>query len=326
ALRALRFDPRFVLAAGLIAALGWTGMLWYALEATGDRAAPITRNFIEYINGTPILIGAEVEKILMLLAMTAVLAIAIARARRMFLTAMRDRSASQEMGRFLSQGLAEKIADADETFRAGEVVERNAGVLMIDIRGFTPFAVRHGPERLVEMLTRFHKLSVPIIERHGGVIDKFLGDGVMATFGALGPSETAARDALAAMREVLDEAEHWIADEGFADLLDANAAVSAGPLVFTTLGHAERLESPVLGPPVTLAAKLEKHNTALGTRGLVDMTTFLAALEQGLEHPGSYNPERASEIAGVDEPLDLMGYGRSTRGVGIPANERVGAF
>ncbi len=56
--------------------------------------------------------------------------------------------------------------------------------MMIDIRGFTPFAATVPPKAVVDMLTSFHARIIPIVRANGGVIDKFLGDGVMATFGA----------------------------------------------------------------------------------------------------------------------------------------------
>ncbi len=316
ALRALRFDQRFVLAAGVTAALGWAALLVYAL-LQDDPRAPVTQNFIEYIRGTPILIGAEIEKILMLLTMTAVLAIAIARARRTFLGAVHDRSTREEIGRFLTQGLADQIAQADETFRAGQAVSRNAAVLMLDIRGFTPYATANGPNELIAMLTQFHAVVVPIAERHGGVVDKFLGDGVMITFGAVQPTETASRDAVAAMCDVLDAGNAWLEARGLGGVLDANAAVSSGDLVFATLGTGGRLEYTVIGPAVNLAAKLEKHNKVLATRGIVDRDTYERAVGQGLVCGGHLRPAVEADVQGVGERLDLMVYGTSRLSAGM---------
>ncbi|MEW5424943.1 adenylate/guanylate cyclase domain-containing protein [Amorphus sp. 3PC139-8] len=287
ALRALRFDPRFVLTQGVIAALGWLAMALYAIEASAPGT--VTRSFTTYLSGNAILIGAEFDKVFVILTVTAILALALARAQSTLITAIRESSATRDMRRFLSEGVADVITSAEAELSAGQAVERDAAILMLDVRGFTPFATSVSPHKVVEALTLYHALAVPIVERHGGVIDKFLGDGVMATFGAVAPSERAAVDAVAALEEILAAVPHWhaaLCERGVDEALQINGAVSAGRIVFATLGNAERLEYTVIGEPANLAAKLEKHNKAEGSLGLIDATTYKAALEQG------YRPSR----------------------------------
>src|SRR5262249_20707246 len=107
-------------------------------------------------------------------------------------------------------------------------------------------------------LTSFHARIVPLVQAHGGVVDKFLGDGVMATFGAVMPSRTTAADALRALDAIMEEAGRWqkdLSELGVTAKLAVNRAAAAGTVVFATLGNDDRLEYTVIGDAVNLAAK-----------------------------------------------------------------------
>jgi len=306
AVRALRFDARFVLSMGTFAAVGWVLVVSYAVWQGGEQH--ITRNFVEYLSGPYILIGAEFDKVLTLAAVTSVLSLAVWRGRRTLLTAVREEAAGRDLRRFLSEGVAEAVTDAEDEVVAGRAEARDAAILMLDIRGFTTFSGSHTPDAVVELLTSFHARAVPLIRARGGVVDKFLGDGVMATFGAVQPSPTAAADALAALDAIMAEAESWSAGTG--EGLVVNGSVNAGPVVFAALGHANRLEYTVIGETVNLAAKLEKHNKAEGTRALTTADCLARAKREG--HVVRPEPERLPQrtVAGVDEPLDLVALAR----------------
>lgn len=301
AVRALRFDARFVASMGAFAAVGWVGLVAYALAAGGPET--ITRNFVEYLSGPYILIGAEFDKVVTIAVVTGVLSLAVWRGRRTLLTAVREEAAGRDLRRFLSDGVAEAVTDAEDEVVAGRAEARDAAIMMLDIRGFTGFSSTHSPDAVVKLLTSFHARAIPLIRAHGGDVDKFLGDGVMATFGAVTPSSTAARDALAALEAVMTEAARWSADTG--EGLVVNGAVNAGPVVFTAIGHANRLEFTVIGEAVNLAAKLEKHNKAEGTRALTTAGCLARARSEGFEPAATPEHRAARTVLGVDAPLDL---------------------
>jgi adenylate cyclase len=308
ALRALRFDPRYVLIAGLVAALGWGLLTLWVLSVSPP--ATITRNFGEYLNGNRILIGAEIEKIVTLLVVAGVLGHAVARARRMLLTAVEEQSAGREIRRFLPVGVADTIRQSDKAIEAGEAAERQAAIMMLDIRGFSAFSTTVSPREVVAMLTSLHRRIVPLIEAGGGIVDKFLGDGVMATFGAVQPSPSAARDALAVLGQVIEEAQAWEREQAHGMSLAVNGAVAAGPIVFAAIGSADRLEYTVIGEAVNLAAKLEKHNKVEGTRALTSQATFELACRQGYVPQGTALPLGSCRVAGVTTPLPLVAMAR----------------
>ena len=134
-----------------------------------------------------------------------------------------------------------------------------------------------------------------------------MGDGIMATFGAVRPSETAAADALRAVDAVMEAAAAWNryrAAEG-RPVHRVNAAAAFGPIVFGAVGDVDRLEYTVIGDPVNQAAKLEKANRAEGVDALTDRGTFEAAVRQGYE-AGSVEHRSGSRLEGFDEPVDLV--------------------
>ncbi len=301
-IRALRFDPRFVLSMGAFAAIGWIIVVAYALDDGGEEV--ITRNFVDYMTGPYVLIGAEFDKVFTLVVVTAVLSLAVFRARRMLVTAVREEAAGRQLRRFLSEGVADAVTDAEIEVAAGRAEARDAAILMLDVRGFTSFASQRTPADVVKMLTRFHARAIPLIQRRGGVVDKFMGDGIMATFGAVTPSPTAARNGLEALEDVIGEAADW-AEAGEAGLA-VNGSVVAGPVVFAALGHGNRLEYTVIGAAANLAAKLEKHNKLEGSRALTDAPTFERALSEGFAPARPTEQRPAREVAGVDGTLDLV--------------------
>ena len=104
ALRALRVDAGYVLLAGFVAAAGWTALVAYALAESLPGA--VTHDFIDYINYDRILVGAENEKIIAILSVTVILALAISRARGLLIRWVAERGAAVELSRFLDPGIA----------------------------------------------------------------------------------------------------------------------------------------------------------------------------------------------------------------------------
>jgi len=306
ALRALRFEVRYVVLAGLATAAGWACLVAYAVVTT--PGAVVKRDFIGYMTGNRILIGAEVEKVLVILVVTAVLALAITRARRLLVRAAIDGAAARDLARFFDPNVAERIRAADQPLKAGEGEARDAAILFLDIRGFTRLGSTLAPSALMTLLTEYHARLVPLIQRHGGTIDKFLGDGILATFGAAARSERYAADALEAVDAVMAEAARWRAErEAEGNLaLAINGGVAVGRIVFGAVGDERRLEYTVIGDTVNLAAKLEKHNKVEETRALATVQTLEHALAQGYRPPQM--PERRSTrpVSGLPEPIDLV--------------------
>jgi adenylate cyclase len=224
--------------------------------------------------------------------------------------AVREAAAAREIGRFLSKGVADVITQSDVAVEAGQAIERQAAIVMLDIRGFTRFSQTVPPREVVDLLTGFHARVLPVVHREGGVVDKFLGDGVMLTFGAIEPQPDAAARALRALEAIMVEAHLWSQEQQAAGRqLALNGAMAAGPVVFAALGSANRLEYTVIGEAVNLAAKLEKHNKVEGTRALCEAGAYRQALDAGFVPATRLVSRPQCQVAGVSHAIDLYAFG-----------------
>ena len=195
ALRALRFEARYVALAGLVSAGGW--MLLVAYVVWGDaQDNMITRDYDAYMTSNTVLLGAEFDKIITILVVTAILSVAQIRARRLLERSVIEAAAAQDLSRFFSQEIAAKITHSDQRIRPGQGEAREAAILNVDIRGFTGMANEMDPSDLIRLLSEYESRMVTVIQAHGGNIDKFLGDGILAIFGAALPCQTYAADAM----------------------------------------------------------------------------------------------------------------------------------
>ncbi|MDJ1159449.1 adenylate/guanylate cyclase domain-containing protein [Chelatococcus sp. SYSU_G07232] len=304
AVRTLRFEPRVVVMAGLTAAIGWAVMAWLVFT---DARSAVTRDFVVYMTSNAMLIGAEVEKIVAILLFTAVLTLSIARARRALLTAAIGHTVTEDLSRFFDPEIAERITRAEE-LAPGRGETRAGAILMTDIRGFTTLAARLPPSEVIRLLVAYQRRMTAVITAHGGTIDKFLGDGILATFGCAHESAAAAAQALQAMLDLDAEAERFAAElaaEG-REPVEIGIAVAAGQVIFGTVGDGDRLEFTVIGEPVNRVTKLEKHNRRLGARAVTDRNTFTLAEAQGFAGAALFAAAPGEQVPGIEEPLDLV--------------------
>ena len=312
ALRTLRFQPRFVLAAGGAAALGWLAMFLYVIFSDPEHAT-ITRDYIAYMTGNLILIGAEIDKIIAILMVTCILAFSLYRGRDLLIRATSETAAARSLSRFFDNSIVEDIRSGD-AIDAGVGMARDAAILNVDIRGFSRLVEDMPPSDAIRILAAYQRRVVPIIQANGGVIDKFMGDGIMATFGAVRPSESYAADALRTVDAVLEDAETWHDDPDLGLLTTGGIglAVSAGPIVFGAVGDRDRLEVTVIGATVNLSAKLEKANKTFASEAIVTRSAFDLALQQG-HAPGRAPRFVDANVEGVGSETAIAVWYRRTR-------------
>jgi adenylate cyclase len=307
ALRALRFEARYVITAGVIAAIGWTAMAVYATLASGGMDV-VTRDYVYYLTSNSVLKGAELDKVITILTVTAIIAVAITRAHKLLVKAVAEGAAAHDLSRFFSPEIARQITTAEQEIAIGRGQARDAAILMVDIRGFTRLATIAKPDDLVCLLAEYQSRIVPIIQRHGGTIDKFMGDGIMATFGAAVTSPTYAADALQAVDDIIESAAVWgteLQNENKPPLR-MGAAVATGRIIFGAVGDESRMEYTVIGDAVNLSAKLEKHTKSEGVRALCTEDAFDMAIRQGYQPPENREQRKARRIEGVDSAVDIV--------------------
>jgi adenylate cyclase len=306
-LRALRFEARYVIAAGLFAATGWILIAAYAVFAGGGQET-ITRDYVIYLTANKVLIGAELDKVLTILTVTAILAVAITRARRLLVRAVAQRTAAQDLSRFFAPEIARQITAAEEQIRAGQGQVRHAAILNTDIRSFTRMATMIAPDELMAVLAEYQSRLAPVIRRHGGAIDKFMGDGIMATFGAVVPTDTYASDALRAVDDIMTETNAWQSEcrARGQPQLRIGAAVATGRIIFGAVGDKTRLEVTVIGDAVNMSAKLEKHSKVENVRAVCTKSAYDEALVQGYKPPTDRRILTARLIEGLPDPQDIV--------------------
>lgn len=307
ALRTLRFEAGYVVLAGGAAAFGWLLLVVYA-AAFDPGGMPTTRDYVKYMTSPMILWGAEFEKISSILVVTAVLALALRRARLVLVRAVAEGTAASDLKRFFAPEVASRITRAEERIRPGHGEIRTAATLFVDLRGFTSLARTLPPDELMGVLSDYQGRMVPAIARHGGRIDKYLGDGILASFGAVEPSATFAADAARAVDDLVAAAAAWRAERAAAGKPTPaiGAAFAVGEVVFGAVGDDRRLEYTIIGDAVNLAAKLEKHNKVERVQALTTADAYRLACAQGYVPPAPKASRPQARVGGVDAPTDLV--------------------
>jgi adenylate cyclase len=313
AIRTLRFEPLAVVTIGVAAALGWAVMTVYAIHET--PAPALTRDFTAYMTGNVVLIGAEVEKVIATLLVTFVLTLAIVLGRRSLVLAVRGSTARDDLSRFFAPEVAARITEEDDILRPGFGEVRRGAVLVSDIRGFTALTARRQPAELVGLLVEYQRRMGPVIKSHRGVIDKFLGDGILATFGCAITSNAPTADAMRALLALRRAADAFSAEmsERLGEPVELGFSVVGGDVLCGTVGDEARLEFTVIGEAVNRAVKLEKANKALGTNALVDLETYRAACEEGFSGDLGETTEHAVDLLDGTGPRQALGWSRSAR-------------
>ncbi len=307
ALRALRFQARFVLAAGIVAIIGWVAMIFYVMMIDPSDNM-LTRNYVTYLTSNSILIGAELDKIISISFVTAILAIAVRGGNNLLVKAIAEQSAARDLSRFFDETVAADIRNSADEIKAGEGENRQAAILNVDIRGFTKMAAQTDASKVMAILAAYQDRVVSIIQANGGTIDKFMGDGIMATFGAARPSDTYAADALRAVDAIAADVETWSRDASELALVGRDAigmSVASGPIIFGAVGKENRLEFTVIGDAVNRSAKLEKHNKQLKSMAVTDQPTYDVAIAQGYA-PSAAAQCLTSDIEGVTGQHEIV--------------------
>ncbi len=298
-IRALHFDPRFVIATGISAAIGWILMVLYVLFSDPANSM-ITRDYIEYMTSNAVLIGAEFDKIVSILMVTGVLALALHRARILLAESVVEGSAVRDLSRFVPEEVAQRVIQSEEGAITGKGDVSECTILFTDIEGFTSISEKLSPEQLIEALNRYFTLIAEPISAHGGAISQFQGDAVLATFNVPRPDPNHAGNAIRAALEI----QQVLAGVEFGDGVHFNTriGINTGKIVGGLVGSGDRVSYTVHGDQVNLTARLEQLNKDYGTRILVSDST-LAAIEDG-----DFEFEELGEVAvrGLNRPVRVF--------------------
>lgn len=211
------------------------------------------------------------------------------------------------VSRFMGRGAVElALREAGQAGFRGQRTE--LAVLFADLRGFTTAAEHLSPPELVDSLNQFLSRMAGCVEASGGEVDKFVGDAVMALFGADGDVKAAARDSVRAALLMQAELERLNRGAGRLGQLTMGVGVHFGPSVLGLIGSPQHRSYTALGGTVNLASRMEGMTKQLGASVLVsgELVAHLDAPAFVLRPLGLYAPK------GAATPLrcfDVMGEG-----------------
>ncbi|HEX7006335.1 MAG TPA: adenylate/guanylate cyclase domain-containing protein [Alphaproteobacteria bacterium] len=273
ALNAMRFNVwavRFQVGSILLAGLAW--VLADAFGVAPRVAAPLFAD-------APIFSAeANFLRLLMIAGVGAILVLTVLRTRRLLLDAITVTRRTENLSRYLPKAVAQRAAEQGvEALHRGRI--QKAAVLFADIAGFSALAERIEPEALGRLLGELRGIQRQAIERHGGVVDKYIGDAVMAVFGVPEPADDDAKRALEAALDMRDAVAVWNAARARAGQPELRVGIGLhyGDVFAGAIGDDQRLEYATLGDTVNVAQRVEGLTRTLDAPLLVTKELFDAA-------------------------------------------------
>lgn len=272
---ALSFSPGVMLWAGVAGGAFWlVGLAWVAshpetilLPVNGvPDGASRAEAMALMLDPHTVLVGQRVQEVIVLLLVAGTLAAAVRRARRLAHRQAEVERERSNLARYFPPSMVDRLSHADRPL--GEGREQTVAVLFADVVGFTRLAEQATPQQVVEGLRALHRrLEACVFDNHG-TLDKFLGDGVMATFGTPDPGPSDAANALACARAMQAAVDEWNGRRRDAGLppIRLSVGVHWGRVVLGDIGSERRLEFTVLGDTVNVAARIEALTRVLGCR------------------------------------------------------------
>ncbi len=271
ALRALRFEPGYVLLSGVVGALGW--LLLMVLAITDESGlSVITRDYVVYLTSNSVLIGGELDKMISILVVTAILTLAISRARRLMVRSIVEGRAAESLSLFIPEGVASQIAKSNGPLINAQTEACEASILFVDLTSFTSLAESLSPEKLIAILNEYFLVISEPIERNHGVINQFQGDAILASFNLPTKDPDHASSAISAALEIQRILHEYRFEGGIA--LSTRSGINTGTVVGGFIGTPVRLSYTVYGDDVNIASRLQVLSKQYNTANLVSFRTM----------------------------------------------------
>ena len=257
-LSALRLDFWLSAFTGVVAGVSYAGLVIWCLDELRSGLTEV-----------PERVGGYILRPIFLLVGGIVAGLVAKQIRAGLVRSMRAAEERRQIVQMFGQHVSPAVVDqllanpADQHSRLREVC-----ILVLDIRNFTGFSEAAAPDDTVALLNRLWGFSVDIVNRHQGIVNKFLGDGFMAVFGAPVSIGNSCQSALNAAREILAEVER-ASDAGEMPLTRVGIGIHAGEALVGNIGSLERREYTVIGDVVNVAFRIEQLNKEFGSKLLI---------------------------------------------------------
>ena len=177
------------------------------------------------------------------------------------------------MSRYMAKEVVDKLLESGEEVLEG--TDQEATILFSDIRGFAGISERLGTRKTVKLLNEYFSEMVDVIFSHGGILDKYIGDAIMAVFGAPVGNPHDAGNAVAVANEMMRSLRRFNAcrSEKGEKPIEIGIGLATGRVMAGSIGSRKRMEYTVIGDSVNLAARLESANKHYGTKILLGANT-----------------------------------------------------
>ncbi len=224
---------------------------------------------------------------------------------------LRNKLLNETFGRFLSDDIVKELLDTPDGLKLGGE-KRTLSIMMSDLRGFTALSEGLDPSELITLLNHYLGEMTDPIQKYGGTIIEFIGDGILAVFGAPYPMEDHASRAVAAALEMqikMAEINSWNKERGFPPL-EMGIGINTGEVIVGNLGSDKRMKYGVAGKEVNLCGRIESYT--VGGQILIPPATA-SAIKEELEtakkmtvYPKGVKGELVlSQITGIGAPYNL---------------------
>jgi len=312
----LTYSWRTVIAVGT-----WTSALWIvgiawvwwqpdrdpALTARIAAAIGSDQRLIQLISPNSIVFGARIQEIVVLMIVAVTLAVAVRRGNDLLIRHAAVERERGNLARYFSPNVVEELARNDEPLK--QVRTQNVAVLFVDIVSFTAFADARTPEEVVRTLRDFHALMEQEVFRHNGTLDKYLGDGLMATFGTPFVGKADASNALRCAQAMIAAADRWNNQRKTAGEtpIRVSFGLNYGPVVLGDIGLT-CLEFAVIGSTVNAASRLEALTRALDCALVASDDLIKRAKTELGSADAAFRPliaQAAQTIRGLEQPIAI---------------------
>ena len=289
-LSALRLNVRLCIFTGFVAGVEYTLLALYLIRNASTAVEPILtgvphhlfKGFLLFLTGVVTgLVTMQIRK----------------RIFNSFSVVAERNRISRTFGEYVSPEVMGKLMELKPDLRSEN---KNVCVMFLDIRNFTGFAEKRTPEEVVQYLESLFEFMIEIVNRHHGIINKFLGDGFMAVFGAPLSDGKDCANALKAAQEILARVQQEV-EAGTILPTTVGIGLHAGEAVTGSIGSALRREYTVIGDVVNLAARIEKLNKQFDSRLLISEIVWQAVSSDG----GKAVPMGEVEVHGREQAIQI---------------------
>lgn len=272
---AIRESPQWLLGLMVVSMAAVGGAALFFLRHLARAALLLVVVIAVYIAGCFALYGhAHFAAPIVAPCLALILSFGASTAARYITTGRQLRQTRGMLDRYMSPQLVEYVmANIDGLQLNGD--KRELTILVSDVRNFTTLTERSDPLQLIALLDEYFAAMTEIIFRHNGIVDKFIGDGILAYWGAFTPevnhAAEAAHTALEMIARVAELNREW-AQQGRENIA-IRIGVNTGPVIFGNIGRGKKIEFTVIGDAVNVAARLEGLNKEFDTSIMVSQST-----------------------------------------------------